>query len=93
MGTVNPVNIFLLFHNNERKMKIAFEIVPTFKTGFIKYLYMIMVLGFNFVSETDTEVIAKMIKYMFDNNPGASFSELVEKTVKELEGKGISQNK
>ena len=48
-----------------------------------------MFLGFNFVSETDTEVIAKMIKYMCDRNPGASFSELVEKTVKELEGKGF----
>ena len=32
-------------------------------------------------------VIAKMIKYMYDCHPKSSFSELVEMTVKELEGK------
>ena len=71
-------------------MKIAFEIDAStpFKNWFHK-VHIIMFLGFNFVSETDTEVIAKMIKYMCDRNPGASFSELVEKTVKELEGKGF----
>lgn len=44
-------------------------------------------LGYKFVSQTDTEIIAKMIKYMYDCHPKSSFSELVEMTVKELEGK------
>ena len=49
--------------------------------------YMIIFLGYKFVSQTDTEIIAKMIKYMYDQYPKSSFSELVEMTVKELEGK------
>ena len=48
---------------------------------------MILFLGYKFVSQTDTEIIAKMIKYMYDCHPKSSFSELVEMTVKELEGK------
>ena len=44
-------------------------------------------LGYKFVSQTDTEIIAKMIKYMYDLHPKSSFSELVEMTVNELEGK------
>ena len=48
---------------------------------------MIIFLGYKFVSQTDTEIIAKMIKYMYDQYPKSSFSELVEMTVKELEGK------
>ena len=50
---------------------------------FVLYVF----LGYKFVSQTDTEIIAKMIKYMYDQYPKSSFSELVEMTVKELEGK------
>ncbi len=42
--------------------------------------------GFTFESDTDTEVIAKMIKHLHDSNPKASFRELVEKTIMQLEG-------
>ena len=45
-------------------------------------------LGFKFVSETDTEVISKLIKYMYTLYPDSSFCELVEKTIMQLEGKG-----
>jgi hypothetical protein len=73
--------LFLVFLQGIKniKMKIAF--------WFHMYRYMIIFLGFKFVSQTDTEVIAKMIKYMYDLYPESSFSELVEMTVKELEGK------
>ena len=43
-----------------------------------------------FVSETDTEVISKLIKYMYTLYPDSSFCELVEKTIMQLEGKGFS---
>ena len=43
-----------------------------------------------FISETDTEVISKLIKYMYTLYPDSSFCELVEKTIMQLEGKGFS---
>ncbi|XP_066304083.1 glutamine--fructose-6-phosphate aminotransferase [isomerizing] 1-like isoform X9 [Branchiostoma lanceolatum] len=44
--------------------------------------------GFEFESDTDTEVIAKLVKYMYDTreNANISFRELVEGTVQQLEG-------
>lgn len=42
--------------------------------------------GYKFESDTDTEVIAKLIKYHSDKNPQAGFRELVESTVSELAG-------
>ena len=42
------------------------------------------ILGYKFESETDTEVIAKLIKHLHTNNPKASFRELVEKTIMQL---------
>uniref|UniRef100_A0A8C4Q233 glutamine--fructose-6-phosphate transaminase (isomerizing) n=1 Tax=Eptatretus burgeri TaxID=7764 RepID=A0A8C4Q233_EPTBU len=44
--------------------------------------------GFKFESETDTEVIPKMLKYLHQqpDAKGISFSSLVENAVKELEG-------
>lgn len=44
--------------------------------------------GYQLISETDTEVIAKLIKHLFDNhkNDKLTFIELVELTIKQLEG-------
>jgi len=42
--------------------------------------------GMKFISETDTEVISKLIKYMYTLYPDSSFCELVEKTIMQLEG-------
>eukprot|EP00052_Salpingoeca_macrocollata_P004441 m.41318 g.41318 ORF g.41318 m.41318 type:complete len:696 (+) comp14217_c0_seq1:266-2353(+) len=42
--------------------------------------------GYEFESDTDTEVIAKLIKFHFDNEPKLNFRQLVERTVSELEG-------
>ncbi|XP_062589537.1 glutamine--fructose-6-phosphate aminotransferase [isomerizing] 1-like isoform X4 [Saccostrea cucullata] len=42
--------------------------------------------GFEFESETDTEVIVKMVKHIYDKNPSISFRELVELTIQQLEG-------
>ncbi|XP_022255707.1 glutamine--fructose-6-phosphate aminotransferase [isomerizing] 2-like isoform X3 [Limulus polyphemus] len=42
--------------------------------------------GYKFESETDTEVIAKLIKHIHDNHPDLSFRELVEQVVQQLEG-------
>ncbi|XP_064595082.1 glutamine--fructose-6-phosphate aminotransferase [isomerizing] 2-like isoform X2 [Liolophura sinensis] len=41
---------------------------------------------FVFESETDTEVIPKLIKHLYDNNKDKNFRELVEMTVMQLEG-------
>uniref|UniRef100_A0AAY4C6E8 glutamine--fructose-6-phosphate transaminase (isomerizing) n=1 Tax=Denticeps clupeoides TaxID=299321 RepID=A0AAY4C6E8_9TELE len=44
--------------------------------------------GYEFESETDTEVIPKLIKYLYDNreNEYVSFSTLVERVIQQLEG-------
>uniref|UniRef100_A0A9J7X3M3 glutamine--fructose-6-phosphate transaminase (isomerizing) n=1 Tax=Cyprinus carpio carpio TaxID=630221 RepID=A0A9J7X3M3_CYPCA len=44
--------------------------------------------GYEFESDTDTEVIPKLIKYLYDNreNEYVSFSTLVERVIKQLEG-------
>ncbi len=44
--------------------------------------------GFSFESDTDTEVIAKLIKYIYDSqgNKNISFRELVESVILQLEG-------
>ncbi|KAG9510119.1 Glutamine--fructose-6-phosphate aminotransferase [isomerizing] 1, partial [Fragariocoptes setiger] len=42
--------------------------------------------GFTFESETDTEVIAKLIKHLHDTLPRMSFREIVEQAIQQLEG-------
>jgi glucosamine--fructose-6-phosphate aminotransferase (isomerizing) len=42
--------------------------------------------GYQFESETDTEVIAKLIKHLHDTLPNLSFREIVEQAIQQLEG-------
>jgi len=42
--------------------------------------------GHKFESDTDTEVIAKLIKHLHDEHPGHSFRKLVESAIAQLEG-------
>ena len=42
--------------------------------------------GFQFESETDTEVVAVLCKYIYDSNPSTDFTNLAKLVVKELEG-------
>lgn len=42
--------------------------------------------GFRFESETDTEVIAKLVLHVYNNHPRSSFQEIVEQAIQQLEG-------
>lgn len=42
--------------------------------------------GYHFESDTDTEVIAKLVHHIYRQNPNCSFRELVEKVIQQLEG-------
>jgi glucosamine--fructose-6-phosphate aminotransferase (isomerizing) len=42
--------------------------------------------GCSFESDTDTEVIAKLIKHIHENHPKLTFRELVEQVIQQLEG-------
>jgi len=42
--------------------------------------------GFQFESETDTEAIVKLIEHIRSQNPKATFRQLVEQTISQLEG-------
>uniref|UniRef100_A0A3Q3LJF8 glutamine--fructose-6-phosphate transaminase (isomerizing) n=1 Tax=Labrus bergylta TaxID=56723 RepID=A0A3Q3LJF8_9LABR len=48
----------------------------------------LIIKGYEFESETDTEVIPKLIKYVYDNQEGDSvaFGKLVERVIQQLEG-------
>lgn len=43
-------------------------------------------MGFIFESETDTEIIAKLLRHLHDTQPSLSFRELVEQAIQQLEG-------
>lgn len=47
--------------------------------------------GYDFESETDTETIAKLVKYMYDNweSQDVSFTTLVERVIQNLVKKSI----
>ncbi|XP_008418356.1 glutamine--fructose-6-phosphate aminotransferase [isomerizing] 2 [Poecilia reticulata] len=68
-------NEFVVIHNG---------IITNYK-DLKKYL---ITKGYEFESETDTEVIAKLIKYLYDNreNDSVTFSTLVERVIQQLEG-------
>ncbi|KAK0718725.1 hypothetical protein B0T21DRAFT_55055 [Apiosordaria backusii] len=42
--------------------------------------------GFRFETETDTECIAKLAKYLYDQNKGIGFTDLAKAVISELEG-------
>ncbi|PGH11309.1 glutamine-fructose-6-phosphate transaminase (isomerizing) [Helicocarpus griseus UAMH5409] len=42
--------------------------------------------GFSFETDTDTEAIAKLAKYIYDENPTIDFTTLAKTVIKELEG-------
>jgi glucosamine--fructose-6-phosphate aminotransferase (isomerizing) len=42
--------------------------------------------GFKFETETDTEAIAKLTKYIYSEHPDLSFPSLVKAVIKELQG-------
>jgi len=42
--------------------------------------------GYEFESETDTEIIAKLIHHLYEQHPNYSFRELVEQVILQLEG-------
>jgi len=55
-------------------------------TNYKDILQFLVTKGYKFESETDTEVIAKLIKHIRSQNPSDSFLQLVEKTITQLEG-------
>jgi len=42
--------------------------------------------GYHFESDTDTEIIAKLVHHLYQQNPNCSFRELVEQVIQQLEG-------
>ncbi|KAH8382939.1 hypothetical protein KR009_005967 [Drosophila setifemur] len=42
--------------------------------------------GYEFESDTDTEVIAKLVHHLWQQHPGYTFGELVEQAIQQLEG-------
>uniref|UniRef100_A0A0N5BA57 glutamine--fructose-6-phosphate transaminase (isomerizing) n=1 Tax=Strongyloides papillosus TaxID=174720 RepID=A0A0N5BA57_STREA len=69
----NPENEFLVVHNG-------------ILTNYREIKEYLLRKGFKFESETDTEVIAKLIQHLSNKYPSFSFRQLVETTIQQLEG-------
>lgn len=69
----NPNNEFLVVHNG-------------ILTNYREIKEYLIRKGFEFESETDTEIIAKLIQHLSDRYPSFSFRQLVETTIQQLEG-------
>jgi glucosamine--fructose-6-phosphate aminotransferase (isomerizing) len=71
----DPTNEFALIHNGIVTNNIALRLVLQKK-------------GYKFESETDTEVVAVLLKYIWDSQPGTrlDFTTLVKIVLQELEG-------
>ena len=73
-GETNPVFAdFVIVHNG---------IITNYK-DLQKFL---LQKGYTFESETDTEIIAKLIQHMYEKHPHLTFRELVEQVIQQLEG-------
>ncbi|XP_050297929.1 glutamine--fructose-6-phosphate aminotransferase [isomerizing] 2-like isoform X2 [Anthonomus grandis grandis] len=55
-------------------------------TNYKEVKYFLEQKGYRFESETDTEIIAKLVYHFFKQHPTFSFRELVENVVQQLEG-------
>ncbi|KAI6215268.1 Glutamine--fructose-6-phosphate transaminase [Aphelenchoides besseyi] len=82
-GTPNNVNSHPQRSNTENDFVVVHNGIITNYKEIKEYL---LKQGFKFESETDTEVIAKLIQYIYDKYPKYNFRELVETTIQQLEG-------
>jgi len=55
-------------------------------TNYKELKTLLLTKGFKFETETDTECIAKLAKYIYDSHPTISFSDLAKAVIKELQG-------
>ncbi|XP_019755797.1 glutamine--fructose-6-phosphate aminotransferase [isomerizing] 2 isoform X2 [Dendroctonus ponderosae] len=69
----DAANTFVVVHNG---------IITNYK----EVKYFLEQKGYRFESETDTEIIAKLVFHFFQQHPNFSFRELVENVVRQLEG-------
>ncbi|KAI6188405.1 Glutamine--fructose-6-phosphate transaminase [Aphelenchoides besseyi] len=82
-GTPNNINSHPQRSNSENDFVVVHNGIITNYKEIKEYL---LKQGFKFESETDTEVIAKLIQYIYDKYPKYNFRELVETTIQQLEG-------
>lgn len=82
-GPPSPVNC----HPQRSDMNHEFVVVHNgIITNYRELKAVLESRGFKFESETDTECIAKLAKYIYDLNPKVDFTHLAKLVIKELEG-------
>lgn len=84
-GEPSPVNSHPQRSDKNNEFVVIHNGIITNYKELKKYL---ITKGYEFESETDTEVIPKLVKYFYDNreNDSVTFSTLVEKVIQQLEG-------
>ncbi|MFH4973447.1 hypothetical protein AB6A40_000156 [Gnathostoma spinigerum] len=82
-GSPKDVNSHPQRSNNKNEFLVVHNGIITNYREIKEYL---VKKGHNFESETDTEVIAKLIQHIADRYPDFSFRQLVETTIQQLEG-------
>lgn len=82
-GVPNAINSHPHRSSEENEFVVVHNGIITNYKGIKKFLEK---KGHTFESETDTEIIAKLIKHIYDQHPTYSFRELVEQVIQQLEG-------
>ncbi|KAL7981265.1 hypothetical protein Chor_002161 [Crotalus horridus] len=84
-GEPNPVNSHPQRSDKDNEFIVIHNGIITNYKDLKKFLES---KGYDFESETDTETIAKLVKYMYDNRESddISFTTLVERVIQQLEG-------
>ncbi|BFZ55677.1 glutamine--fructose-6-phosphate transaminase (isomerizing) [Savitreella phatthalungensis] len=82
-GQPNPINCHPHRSDSENEFTVVHNGIITNYAAIRTFLIR---AGFHFESETDTEVVAKLCKYIYDSNPTIDFTNLAKLVVKELEG-------
>ncbi|XP_075216139.1 glutamine--fructose-6-phosphate aminotransferase [isomerizing] 2-like isoform X2 [Lycorma delicatula] len=74
-------------HPQRSDIKHSFVVVHNgIVTNYKDVKLFLMKKGYTFESDTDTEIIAKLVHHIYNQHPNYSFRELVEQVVQQLEG-------
>jgi hypothetical protein len=75
---------FWLIVTNSCTYMILLSVCSGIVTNYKDVKMFLLKKGYQFESETDTEVIAKLVHHIFLQNPNCSFRELIEQVIQQL---------
>lgn len=83
-GTTVIYSDSVRLNNGEKRVIYLFFLFAGIVTNYKEVKTLLMQRGYAFESDTDTEIIAKLIHHLWVQHPTYSFRELVEHVVQQL---------